>query len=109
MLLFLLAPVTIVLIREPRLARPNLAVWSAAAVQFRLVLRSKTMWTAAALLMFVFMAPGFGIAMNYYQQDVLQFSTTFIGRLQALEGVGSIFATGLYAYLRSEERRVGEE
>ena len=99
MLLFLLAPVTIVLVKEPRLARPNLAVWSAAAVQFRLVLRSKTMWTAAALLMFVFMAPGFGIAMNYYQQDVLQFSTTFIGRLQALEGVGSIFATGLYAYL----------
>jgi len=99
LLLFLLVPVTIVLVKEPPLARRNLAVWSAAAVQFRLILRSKTMWAAAALLLFVFMAPGFGVVMNYYQQDVLQFSTEFIGRLQALSGIGSILATGLYAYL----------
>jgi hypothetical protein len=98
MLLFLLVPVTIVLVKEPRLARRNLAVWAAAAAQFRLILRSKTMWTAAALLLFVYMAPGLGIAMNYYQEDVLRFNTTFIGRLQALSGMGSIVATGLYAY-----------
>jgi len=98
MLLFLLVPMTIVLVKEPRIARRNLAVWSAAAVQFRLILRSKTMWAAAVLLLFVFMAPGFGIAMNYYQQDVLRFSTEFIGRLQALAGIGGIVATGLYAY-----------
>ncbi len=75
MLLFLLVPVTLVLVKEPRHARRDLAVWSAAAVQLRLIVRSKTMWAASALLMFVFMAPGFGIAMNYYQQDVLRFST----------------------------------
>jgi MFS family permease len=98
MLLFLLVPVTMILVKEPRVARRNLAVWSAAAVQFRLILRSKTMWAGATLLFFVFMAPGFGIAMNYYQQDVLQFSTEFIGRLQALSGIGGIVATGLYAY-----------
>jgi MFS family permease len=98
MLLFLLVPVTMVLVKEPRMARRNLAVWAAAAVQFRHILRSKTMWAAAALLFFVFMAPGFGIAMNYYQQDVLRFSTEFIGRLQALAGIGGIVATGLYAY-----------
>jgi predicted MFS family arabinose efflux permease len=97
-LLFLLVPVTMVLVKEPRMARRNLAVWAAAAVQFRHILRSKTMWAAAALLFFVFMAPGFGIAMNYYQQDVLRFSTQFIGRLQALAGIGGIVATGLYAY-----------
>jgi Na+/melibiose symporter-like transporter len=98
MLLFLLVPVTMVLVKEPRIARRNLAVWAAAAVQFRHILRSKTMWAAAALLLFVFMAPGFGIAMNYYQQDILHFSTQFIGRLQALAGIGGIVATGLYAY-----------
>jgi len=98
MLLFLLVPVTLVFVKEPRLARRNLAVWSGAALQFRLILRSKTMWAAAALLFFVFMAPGFGIAMNYYQQDVLQFSTELIGRLQALAGIGGILATALYAY-----------
>ena len=98
MLLFLLVPVTMIFVKEPRVARRNLAVWSAAAAQLRLIVRSKTMWSAAALLMLVFVAPGFGIAMNYYQQDVLQFSTEFIGRLQALSGIGGIAATGLYAY-----------
>ncbi len=99
MLLFLLVPVTMVLVKEPRVARPNLEVWSATAVQLRLIVRSKSMWAASALLLFVFMAPGFGIAMNYYQQDVLQFSTELIGRLQALAGIGGIVATAVYAYL----------
>ena len=98
-ILFSLVPVTMILVKEPRVARPNLAVWSAAAVQFRLIVRSRTMWAAAALLLLVFMAPGFGIAMTYYQQDVLNFSTQFIGRLQALAGAGGIAATALYAYL----------
>jgi len=99
MLLFSLVPITMALVKEPRVARRNLAVWSATAVQLRLIVRSRTMWAASALLLFVFMAPGFGIAMTYYQQDVLQFSTQLIGRLQALAGIGGIAATALYAYL----------
>jgi hypothetical protein len=97
-LLFSLVPLSMVLVREHRVARRNLEVWSAAGAQFRLILRSKTMWGAAALLLFVFMAPGFGIALKYYQQDVLRFSTQFIGRLQALSGFAGILATALYAY-----------
>ena len=99
LLMFSLVPLTLGLVKEERGARRNLQVWSAAAVQFRLIMRSKTMWAAAALLLFVFMAPGFGIALRYYQQDVLKFSTQFIGRLQALSGVGGILATILYAVL----------
>ncbi len=98
-LLFSLVPVTLWLVKEPRLARRDLRVWSAAAAQFRLIVRSHAMWGAAALLFFVYMAPGFGIALNYYQQDVLQFSTEFIGRLQAMAGIGGILATAVYAYL----------
>jgi len=49
--------------------------------------------------MLVFMAPGFGIVLNYYQQDVLKFSTQFIGRLQAYSGIGGILATALYAWV----------
>jgi MFS family permease len=99
MLLFSLVPITMVLVKEPRVARPNLEVWSATAIQLRLIVRSKAMWAASALLLLVFMSPGFGIAMNYYQQDVLNFSTELIGRLQALAGVGGIAATAVYAYL----------
>jgi Na+/melibiose symporter-like transporter len=57
------------------------------------------MWAAAILLFFVFMAPGFGIALRYYQQDYLKFDTVFIGRLQACSGIGGLFATALYATL----------
>jgi len=99
LLLFSLAPITLAFLKEERGASRNLEVWSAAAVQFRLIFRSKTMWAAVALLFLVFMAPGFGIALTYNQQDVLRFSTVFIGRLQALSGVGSILATALYAYV----------
>jgi Na+/melibiose symporter-like transporter len=97
-LLFCLPAVTLFLLKEPRGARPDREVWSAAAEQLHLIMRSKTMWAAAVLLLFVFIAPGFGIALTYYQQDVLKFSTEFIGRLQALSGVGGIVATALYAY-----------
>jgi len=99
LLMFSLVPLTLGLVKEERGARRNLQVWSAAAVQFRLIIRSKTMWAASVLLLFVFMAPGFGIALRYYQQDVLKFSTQFIGRLQALSGIGGILATILYAVL----------
>jgi MFS family permease len=99
LLLFSMAPLTLWFAREERGARRNLEVWAAAAEQFRHILRSKTMWAAATLLMFVFMAPGFGIALRYYQQDTLRFSTEFIGRLQAFSGVGGIVATALYAWL----------
>ena len=98
-LLLSMVPLTMLLVKEQRNARRNLEVWSAAAVQLRLIVRSKTMWAAAVLLMFVFMAPGFGIVLNYYQQDVLRFSPKFIGRLQGLSGIGGILATALYAYL----------
>jgi predicted MFS family arabinose efflux permease len=99
LLMFSLVPLTMLLLKEPRGATRNLQVWAAAALQFRLILRSKTMWAAASLLLLVFMAPGFGIVLVYYQNDVLHFSTQFIGRLQALSGLGGILATVLYAYL----------
>lgn len=97
-LLFTLVPLTPVLVKEEKGRERNPAVWSSAREQLRLIVRSKTMWWAAALLLLVFMAPGFGIALNYYQQDVLHFSTQFIGRLQALGGLAGIVATILYAY-----------
>jgi hypothetical protein len=96
-LLLSMVPATIFLLREPPVAKRNLEVWSNAAAQFRIILRSGTMWAAAALLFLVFVAPGFGIVLNYYQSDVLHFDNQFIGYLQALGGIGGILATGLYA------------
>jgi hypothetical protein len=96
-LLFAMVPATILLLREPPVARLDLDVWKRARAQFRIILHSGTMWAAAVLLFFVFVAPGFGIALNYYQSDVLKFDTKFIGDLQALGGIGGIAGTALYA------------
>lgn len=92
-----LVPLTPVLVKEDRVRHAERAVWSVAGAQLRLIARSQSMWWASAMLFLVFVAPGFGIALRYYQQDTLNFSTQLIGRLQALGGVAGIVATILYA------------
>jgi Na+/melibiose symporter-like transporter len=94
-----LLPIGILFVREPRTSGVRFEIWKSAALQLRILVRSKTMWAAAVLLFFVFMAPGFGIALRYYQQDYLNFDTVFIGRLQACSGIGGLLATALYATL----------
>lgn len=93
-----MVPIALFFLKEPRTATVNTQVWRNAAAQFRTILRSGTMWAAAVLLFFVFISPGFGTALTYYQSDVLKFSTEFIGMLGALSSVGGIIATALYAY-----------
>lgn len=98
-LLFALVPTTLVLMRERPSEKVHREVWAAAAQQFRLILRSRPMWSASALLFLVFIAPGLGIVLRYHQEDDLHFTTAYIGELQALAGAGSIVATALYARL----------
>jgi predicted MFS family arabinose efflux permease len=97
MLLSSLLLSTIVLLHEPADPQRDHRVWGRAATQLRTIVRSKTMWAATALLLLVYVAPGFGMALNYYQQDVLHFSTVFIGQLQAMSGLAGIAASLLYA------------
>ena len=98
-LLWVLVPVTWVLLHEPRRAHRDTTVWRTTAVQLRAIVRSHTMWATSGLMFLVFIAPGFGIPLNYYQLDVLHLSPEFIGVLQMLGGVGGILAAGLYALL----------
>jgi predicted MFS family arabinose efflux permease len=96
-LLFSMVPITLIFLKEPPVAKRNMQVWRNAAWQLWDILHSGTMWAAAVLLFFVFIAPGFGTALTYYQTDVLHFKPEFIGILQALGGIGGLLATGLYA------------
>lgn len=98
-LLWALVPITYFLLHEPRDTHPDLQVWQRAGAQLKVILRSGTMWSAAGLMFLVFVAPGFGIPLNYYQLDVLHFSPEFIGVLQMLGGVGGILSAALYAWL----------
>lgn len=98
-LLWALVPVTILLLHEPVDRSVNKEIWKKAGAQFRIIVRSHTMWWTAGLMMLVFIAPGFGVALTYYQRDVLHFSWKFIGFLTLLGGVGGMLAAGLYAWL----------
>ncbi len=98
-LLWALVPVTILLLREPKTARRDTTVWTNAAAQLRIIVRSGTMWSTAGLMFLVFIAPSFGIPLNYYQLDALHFSPQFIGFLQMLGGIGGVLAAGLYALI----------
>jgi Na+/melibiose symporter-like transporter len=99
MLLFLLVPVTMVLVKEPPAGASQSGglVGGGGAVSPYLAFQNHV--GSRCLAVVRVHGAGLRIAMNYYQQDVLQFSTEFIGRLQALSGIGGILATGLYAYL----------
>lgn len=65
--------------------------------QFRTLFSSRTLWAAAGLVVLVIAAPGFNIALLYYQQDALKFDKAFIGVLGMFQGLGGMVGAGLYA------------
>jgi predicted MFS family arabinose efflux permease len=92
-------PVVAILYREPGGAVRNLAVWASARRQLRVIVGSRAMWGATALLFLVYLAPGFQTPMLYYQQDVLKLDPRFIGFLQLLGGAGGILGALVYGVL----------
>ena len=59
------------------------------------------MW-AAGLLFFVFLAPGFGAALQFYQIDTLKFTPVFMGWLSVYSGIGAIFGALFYGVFCSK-------
>src|SRR6201996_8134931 len=65
-IMFLLVPVTLLFLREPRLAaRPPGAV----RAQLVNIATARTMWAAAGLMALFYLAPGFATALFYRQQN----------------------------------------
>ncbi len=92
-------PVVAWLYREPRGAAVDRQVWTSARAHLATILRSRAMWGATGLLFLVYLAPGFGTPMLYYQQDVLKFDPRFMGYLQLLNGAGGILGAAAYGYI----------
>ena len=87
-------PVVAALLREPPEAlEPRAAVGR----HLRVTLRSRPTLTAAALVFFVYLAPGLQTPLLYYQQDVLHFDPLFMGELQTWAGAGVILGALAYA------------
>lgn len=95
--LLALVPLAWFLLHEEQNYTVDTEVWSQAWEQLRVIIRSKTMWWAAGLLLLVFVAPGYGLVLTYYQSQVLHFTKPQIGFLQALMGIGGVVSAALYA------------
>lgn len=92
-------PVVALLFPEPRGARPDEKVWAAARHQLKVIVRSRTMWSAAGLMFLVLLAPGFQAPVLFYQTDVLKLDPRFIGILEMLGGAGMLAGAAAYGFL----------
>src|SRR5262249_54222716 len=73
--MFLIVPATLFLMREQRQRVDSGEVLRGAGEKVSTVARARTMWIAAAVIAFVFSAPGLSTAIFYRQQDLLHMTT----------------------------------
>ena len=99
LILFSFVPVVVLLHREPRGARTNASVLTAAGAQLKAIVRSRPMLATTALLFLYFLAPGFQTPILYYQQDVLKLGPKFMGVLQMAGGAGLMIGSAAYVAL----------
>lgn len=87
------------LLREPPVAQQNWQAWTEAKAQLRTLMRSRTLWSAAALMFLVYTMPGFATPLYYFQTDTLKLSQEFIGILILLAGAFGLLGALIYGLL----------
>ena len=92
----ILVPLFYFHLHEPPTARLNRRVWEEAGAQFRLLLRSHTLLSAAGMTFLVAASPGFGTPLLFYQTDTLHFSKQFIGNLAPIGAAAGLAGAGFY-------------
>jgi hypothetical protein len=85
-IMFLLAPVTILFLQEPRTRLDSREVSDNAETELYKIGTARTMWAAAGLMALFYIAPGFATALFYKQQNELHFTTQTQGFLQLIAG-----------------------
>lgn len=95
-LYFALLPLYWFFLREPRDARVNSDAMREVARQARTLVRSRTLWAAAGLVILVVAAPGFETALLYYQTDRLGFSKQFVGTLEMVKAIFAMVGALIY-------------
>jgi len=92
-------PVALVLLHEPRAARPRAEAWRRARHDLKTLTRSGPLWSAVGLLGLVYAAPGFATALYYRQTDTLRFAPEFIGMLAFVGGGLALCGAALYGFV----------
>ena len=96
MIVFLLVPVTIWFLKEDyHPPRPL----SAAGAQFRTIIRARSLWAAAGLMLLFYIAPGFGTAIFYRQQNDLHMTPQLQGWIGFAAAIAGILTAMLYGWL----------
>jgi predicted MFS family arabinose efflux permease len=85
-------------LREPRAPADRAAVVRTLQA-VRGALRAREVWVVAGFIFFFVFSPSFGPGFLFYQTDRLGFSQQFIGRLLALQALGSVVGALTYAPL----------
>ena len=97
--MFLLVPVTILFLHEQRKRSDSRQILANAREQLVNIATARTMWAAAALMALFYIAPGFGTALFYKQQNDLHLTTQAQGFLQLIAGVFGVLAAVGYGIL----------
>ena len=97
--IFLLVPVTILFLHEQRKRSDSRQILANARKQLVNIATARTMWAAAALMALFYIAPGFGTALFYKQQNDLHLTTQTQGFLQLIAGVFGVLAAVGYGIL----------
>ena len=95
----LLVPVTVLFLHERRQRVAARDVFANARAQLGIIATARTMWGAAALMALFYIAPGFGTAMFYRQQNELHMDTHMQGYLGLIAGVCGVAAAIGYGAL----------
>ena len=67
--------------------------------QYRVVLKSRSLWWGLLMSFLFLLAPGFGTPLLFVQQDSLHFSAQFIGNLALLSGSAGLLGAFVYSRL----------
>ena len=85
-------------LREPRV-KADRAALRRTLLAVRGALGTRDVWAVAGFIFFFMFSPSFGPGFLFYQTDRLGFSQHFIGRLAALQALGSVAGALTYAPL----------
>ena len=97
--MLLLVPVAFLFLKEQRQHLDTAQVLAKARGQLANIATARTMWAAVGLMALFYIAPGFGTALFYKQQNELHFTTHDQGMLQLIGSISGVASALCYGWL----------
>ena len=92
----LLVPLFFFFLPEAPTARLKTGIWKETKRQLKVLLKSKTLLSAAGMIFLIAASPGLETPLLFYQTNVLHFSKLFVGMLVTISAATGIGATIVY-------------